>query len=276
MDGTERTTGGVQSLDGALMLLRALRTAGGPVALKDLAAACAMPPSKAHRYLASFQAAGFVRQTGPSGKYDLGPEALELGLSAIGRHDFVNRTSDGLADLAAETGMSVLLSVWGTEGATVVRWERAETPTVTSMGLGTTLPLLNSATGRAFLAWAPPAAVQVRRTAELRRARKTPALLPDCDANTLALDEMAGLSIEVREYEPETALTDGADGLEAYRAISRGVMAYLVPGGRILVEIGPTQGTEVADLFLSAGLVDVRIVPDLDGRDRVVCAKRPD
>lgn len=191
MDGTERTTGGVQSLDGALMLLRALRTAGGPVALKDLAAACAMPPSKAHRYLASFQAAGFVRQTGPSGKYDLGPEALELGLSAIGRHDFVNRTSDGLADLAAETGMSVLLSVWGTEGATVVRWERAETPTVTSMGLGTTLPLLNSATGRAFLAWAPPAAVQVRRTAELRRARKTPALLPDCDANTLALDEMA-------------------------------------------------------------------------------------
>ncbi len=91
----------------------------------------------------------------------------------------------------------------------------------------------------------------------------------------IALDEMEGLSIEVREYEPPTALTDGADGLEAYRAISHGVLAHLMPGGRILVEIGPTQGAEVVRLFQSAGLVEVCIVNDLDGRDRVVCAKRP-
>ena len=47
--------------------------------------------------------------------------------------------------------MSSLLSVLGNEGATVIRWERAASPAVTSVGLGTTLPLLKSATGRVLL-----------------------------------------------------------------------------------------------------------------------------
>jgi release factor glutamine methyltransferase len=39
-----------------------------------------------------------------------------------------------------------------------------------------------------------------------------------------------------------------------------------------LVEIGPTQGQAVVSLFAAAGLHDIRILPDLDGRDRVVAA----
>lgn len=86
----------------------------------------------------------------------------------------------------------------------------------------------------------------------------------------IALDEMEGLSAEVRGHEPEIALTDGADGLSAYRAISQQVAEYLAPGGRVLLEIGPTQGAQVAEMLRTAGLVDVRVLPDLDGRDRVV------
>lgn len=86
----------------------------------------------------------------------------------------------------------------------------------------------------------------------------------------IALDEMEGLSAEVRGHEPEMALTDGADGLSAYRAISQQVAEYLAPGGRVLLEIGPTQGAQVAEMLRTAGLVDVRVLPDLDGRDRVV------
>jgi DNA-binding IclR family transcriptional regulator len=102
-----------------------------------------------------------------------------MGLAAIARHNFVNNAADGLPNLSNETGMTVLLSVWGNDGATVVRWERGVSPTVTSMGLGTTLPLLNSATGRAFLAWAPRAAVQKAYDSELRRAARNPAIIPD-------------------------------------------------------------------------------------------------
>lgn len=91
----------------------------------------------------------------------------------------------------------------------------------------------------------------------------------------IALAEMEGLSREVREHEPELALTDGGDGLNAYRRISAGAKEFLVPGGRLLVEIGPTQAAAVSELFLRAGLDGIRVVADLDGRDRVVCASRP-
>ncbi|WP_170458844.1 peptide chain release factor N(5)-glutamine methyltransferase [Ruegeria arenilitoris] len=89
----------------------------------------------------------------------------------------------------------------------------------------------------------------------------------------IALDEMDGLSPEVREHEPRLALTDEADGLDAYRRIAAGAPDHLVPGGRLLVEIGPTQAQAVGALFDAAGLADIRVVPDLDGRDRVVGAR---
>ncbi|WP_171124712.1 MULTISPECIES: peptide chain release factor N(5)-glutamine methyltransferase [unclassified Ruegeria] len=89
----------------------------------------------------------------------------------------------------------------------------------------------------------------------------------------ISLPEMAELSPEVREHEPRMALTDEGDGLGAYRRIAAGVPDFLLPGGRLLVEIGPTQGLSVSALFDAAGLVDIRIIPDLDGRDRVVFAR---
>lgn len=91
----------------------------------------------------------------------------------------------------------------------------------------------------------------------------------------IAAAEMPSLAPEVRDWEPAVALTPGGDGLEAYRAIARGAGARLMPGGRLLVEIGPTQGQAVAALFAAAGLEDIRILPDLDRRDRVVAAAKP-
>jgi len=86
----------------------------------------------------------------------------------------------------------------------------------------------------------------------------------------IALDEMAALSPEVRDWEPRAALTDGGDGLGAYRAIIAGAGAHLLPGGWLAVEIGPTQGAAVAALMAAAGLRRITLRPDLDGRDRVV------
>lgn len=91
----------------------------------------------------------------------------------------------------------------------------------------------------------------------------------------IAADEMAGLSPEVREWEPHLALTPGGDGLDAYRAIAAGARDHLLPQGRLLVEIGPTQGAAVAALFTAAGLAQARILTDLDNRHRVVSAIAP-
>ncbi len=181
---------GLKSLDAALGVLSHLAGRNGPLALSEIARGCDMPASKAHRYLASFVAAGLVKQEGRSGRYDLGPQAAQLGLAALARHDFVNHAADGLTELVRVTSMTVLLAVWGNQGATIVRWERGISPTVTSMGLGTTLPLLNSATGRVFLAWAPQAAIQTARDSELRRAARNPALVPDLNPTRAGLSEL--------------------------------------------------------------------------------------
>jgi release factor glutamine methyltransferase len=89
----------------------------------------------------------------------------------------------------------------------------------------------------------------------------------------IAEAEMADLAPEVRNYEPRIALTPGGDGLGAYRSIAAGALAHLSAKGRILLEIGPTQERAVAGLLAAQGLVDIRILPDLDGRDRVVAAR---
>ena len=91
----------------------------------------------------------------------------------------------------------------------------------------------------------------------------------------IAADEMAGLAPEVREWEPRMALTPGGDGLDAYRAIAAGAGARLMAGGRLLLEIGPTQGAAVIALLAAQRFEKLAILPDLDGRNRIVMAENP-
>ncbi|WP_372989757.1 peptide chain release factor N(5)-glutamine methyltransferase [Sulfitobacter sp.] len=91
----------------------------------------------------------------------------------------------------------------------------------------------------------------------------------------LAKSEMAGVAPELRLHEPEMALTDGLDGLSAYRVIASQAQGYLTATGRVLAEIGWQQGADVAQIFKAAGWGRVRILPDLDGRDRVLWADTP-
>lgn len=84
--------------------------------------------------------------------------------------------------------------------------------------------------------------------------------------------EMAGLAPEVRDWEPHGALTDGGDGLSAYRVIAAGVQPRLAPGGRLIVETGAGQAARVAAIFRDAGLARVAVHPDMDGRHRAVSA----
>jgi DNA-binding IclR family transcriptional regulator len=182
--------GGIQSLDAAMHVLKALAAFPGPVTLTDLARASGMPASKVHRYLASFVHAGLAVQKERSGRYDLGPYAAELGLIAISRNDFVNRTADGLEELAASTGLTALLTVWGNEGATVVRWEKAASFTVTSLGLGSTLPLLTSASGRIFLAFLPRSLSAAALTREIDRALEADLSWPDLQPNRESIEAL--------------------------------------------------------------------------------------
>jgi len=90
----------------------------------------------------------------------------------------------------------------------------------------------------------------------------------------IALDEMSGLLLDVH-FEPRIALTDEADGLSAYLEIIAGAARHLIPNGRVLVEIGPSQADEVCRMFQNAGFRKIAVTKDFDNRDRVISATWP-
>jgi release factor glutamine methyltransferase len=79
----------------------------------------------------------------------------------------------------------------------------------------------------------------------------------------------------VGEWEPAGALWARDDGLEHVAHLLAGARDWLVPGGSIVVEIGAAQGSRARELASAAGYVEVDVLPDLSGRDRVLRARRP-
>lgn len=83
--------------------------------------------------------------------------------------------------------------------------------------------------------------------------------------------DYAMLENGVRDYEPRMALVgEGPTGTAFYTVLVKQALPMLVRGGMLAVEIGHTQGTEVAAMFTAAGLQDVEVINDLAGRPRVV------
>ena len=85
---------------------------------------------------------------------------------------------------------------------------------------------------------------------------------------------MSGLSAEVL-HEPELALTDQKDGLSHYRHIAKVAHSFLAPKGRLVFEIGFDQGEAVSDILTTQAYREIAVLPDLDGRARVVTCLSP-
>lgn len=77
---------------------------------------------------------------------------------------------------------------------------------------------------------------------------------------------------QVRDYEPDSALYAGPDGLEIYRRLIPQAHAALKPGGLLALEIGYGQRQPLTELL--TGWQDLRFVDDLQGVPRVAMATR--
>jgi release factor glutamine methyltransferase len=87
-------------------------------------------------------------------------------------------------------------------------------------------------------------------------------------------DEIPGLAIEVRDFEPESALDGGPDGLDCYRRILADLPGLLAPGGMAFFEVGIGQASDVESLIRAAGLAPAGIQRDLAGVERCVRATK--
>ena len=67
-------------------------------------------------------------------------------------------------------------------------------------------------------------------------------------------DDIALMPAEAREHEPRTALDGGPDGLAVHRRIAAEASDWLAPGGRLLIEVAPSQVQAATTMFERAGL----------------------
>jgi len=160
---------GIQSVEVAAVILDALAEAPGALPLKALAPAAGMHPGKVHRYLVSLVRTGLVAQDPATGHYGIGPLALKLGLVALRNLDAVRYSAEDLAGLRDAINETVVLSVWGNLGPTVVWIEESGQAVRMNLRIGTVLPVMGTAIGRVFAAhMALPA---VKKVVALQRGR---------------------------------------------------------------------------------------------------------
>ena len=88
----------------------------------------------------------------------------------------------------------------------------------------------------------------------------------------ITTQEMQELPHDVQR-EPHLALWGGDDGLDFYRKLTTDAPQLLCSGGWLVFEIGWKQGEAVSQLMQQQGFVDVAVIQDWQGNDRVVVGR---
>ena len=90
----------------------------------------------------------------------------------------------------------------------------------------------------------------------------------------IPLEEMKNIMIDVKEYEPEIALTDYIDGLRFYERFAELGPKILKKEGWMVLEVGTNNHPEkVAKVFHSKGYNNIELVSDYNNDKRVLKVK---
>lgn len=205
----------VQSIEVGGRLLLALSNSLTPLTLKELAHHAGLPASRAHPYLVSFGKLRLIEQEPDTGRYALGPAALQIGLASLHQLDPVRAALPVAQRLATSTGHAVALAVWGNFGPTIVRMIEAREPLHVSMRAGTVMSILGTATGRAFAAVMPVDRIEGAMALPLGdpSAQKTPLLKRKSK-------ELREAIAEVREHGVARAEGKPIPGVNAFSAVA--------------------------------------------------------
>jgi len=225
----------IQSVEFGFRLIRSLEEAVGPLSLKELSARAGMAASKAHLYLVSFRRVGMVVQEEASGRYSLGPYALQLGLASLRKLDIGRLGRAALQDLSDEAGEASYLAVWGNRGPCIIMRVDGPRPIPMSLQVGYVLPVIPTATGRIFLSYLPRAVTAV--VVEQERAGTDPrsANIPEAElAKVIAETQARGVS-----------RTDGLLNI-GFTALSAPVLAHDGTLAGAITVIGPSGGIDTA------------------------------
>ncbi|CAG9218911.1 Transcriptional regulator, IclR family [Paraburkholderia tropica] len=160
----------VQSAQTGMAVLKGLARLGGRASLSGLAAFVNESPAKVHRYLVSLIEEGLVAQDSATQQYQLGPEAMMIGVAAMRQADPVRIVEPALVRLRASLEVTSFVAVMGNKGPTIIRFEEPGLPVTVNVRVGSVMSLLWSSTGRVFLGLLDDSRVLAQAQEELAHA----------------------------------------------------------------------------------------------------------
>lgn len=181
--------------------------------LGDLAKKAGMASAKAHPYLVSYGNLGLIQQDPVSGRYELGPFALQMGLISLQRSDPVRAAIPMIETLSQQTGHTIALATPGSYGPTIVYIQQATDPIHVTMRTGTVMSLLQTATGQAFAAYLPP-----MQLAALLRIEEAGELQIGAARRRFTQPEIETRLAEVRQRHLARTVNEPVEGISAMSA----------------------------------------------------------
>jgi DNA-binding IclR family transcriptional regulator len=252
----------MSSVDKAIEILLLLSRESEPMGVREVARRLRMSPPTVHRLLATLVSYDLVQQAEGGSDYRLGLACLDLGRAALGGTEVVQAAppiAERLRDETKET-VTVQISVAGdqvcvfeAEGLHELRRR---------VGVGRRLPLHAGASGRAILAFLPPADIERYLKGPLRKL--APETVTDPARLREALEEtrargyttshqetvvgVAGASVPIFGADGRVAGSISVSGPEARLAseLESTVVPLLIEAGRALSRKLGYRGTEPA------------------------------
>ncbi len=166
--GRSRT---IQSVDRAAALLKAIADSPRPPTVVELSETCGLNRSTAWRLLATLDAHGLIERDAVSQRYSLGYALLRIAAGAD-VDPLVRRARPVLEQLAREVGEATNLAV--AKRSELVYVDQVDPPQIMAPNwFGRQVPLHATSTGKAYLAFLPPAEQDAALVGRLERFTET-------------------------------------------------------------------------------------------------------
>ena len=209
--GHGTANGGHRAANRIVDILELLARSADGLALREVSVELEAPKSSLLPLLRALTARQYLEQT-RTGEYRLGPRARELGDGSGARRELPDLARPALVDLMRQTGETVFLAALTSDRSAVVYVEKVESEHIIryAAGVGDRRPLHATSTGKAILAFLPPAEREelVRAMPLTPHTERTVTSLPALRAS---LDDVrrTGVSVSIDE------VVRGATGVAA-------------------------------------------------------------
>ncbi len=249
-------TAQVQSLTRGLSILECLAQAEGGLTLTDVAQRCSLPPSTAHRLLATLQKTGYVYQAGDLGLWYVGLQAFTVGSSFLANRDFVAQSHVSLRRLMEQSGETANLAILDETEAVFIAQVQCREIMRLLVKLGSRVPLHASGVGKAIFAALPDERINaILKVKGLPRITENTIVAPEIMWASLQVVRQRGWSFDDEEHALGTRCVAAPiydEHAEPLGAISLAGPTTRLPDERIK-QLGPLVAHTAEELTLRLG-----------------------